>query len=265
MKRFLTLVAVTSAISGSAFAAETVTPEALGAVPAACGTTMQPRAATGNRPAQTDEQRAARAAQAANPDRWESSIAKFEAQDKTNPPAPGGIVFVGSSSIVYWNLPGCFPQLGAQAVNRGFGGSLIGDSARYVDRIVIPYKPRLVVLYAGDNDLTNQNPVTSAEQIYDRFTQFEKKVHAALPSTRVMFVSIKPSILRFSEVEKAMKANEMIRAYCAKTPNSEFLDITPLMLGEDGKPRPELLVQDGLHMTSEGYKLWTAAIAPLLK
>ena len=112
--------------------------------PAACGTVMTPPPATPaagrgtDRPALTPEARAARGAMATGTDRWESSIAKFEEGDKTAPPPQGGIVFVGSSSIVYWNLPGCFPELGAKAIRRGFGGSLIGDSVHYADRIVIP-------------------------------------------------------------------------------------------------------------------------------
>src|SRR6185503_8462583 len=117
------------------------------------------------------------AAAAENPDRWEATIKKFEEQDKVTPPPQNAIVFIGASSIVRWQLPEAFPELGAKAINRGFGGSLAGDSTRYADRIVIPYKPRIVVFYAGDNDVeANHSP----QQIAGDFSAFERKVHAAL-------------------------------------------------------------------------------------
>jgi lysophospholipase L1-like esterase len=195
-------------------------------------------------------------------DRWEADIQKFEAQDKVAPPPQNAIVFVGASSIVRWDLPQYFPQLGAKAINRGFGGSLIGDSVRYADRIVIPYKPRLVVLYAGDNDVESD---ATADQIAEQFTLFDKKVHAALPNTRILFISIKPSIRRFKWMDKIVSANAKVRAYCDTHPNLTYVDIVPQMLLPDGKPDPALLVADGLHMTPAGYKIWTTALTPLLK
>ena len=198
----------------------------------------------------------------ADPNRWEATIQKFEEQDKLTPPPQNAIVFIGASSIVRWKLPESFPELGAKAINRGFGGSQAADSTRYADRIVIPYKPRIVVFYAGDNDVeANRTP----EQIAGDFTAFEQKVHAALPDTRIIFISIKPSIRRWRWMEQMNAANALVAKYCATHPNLTYLDIVPQMLGADGKPRPELLVPDGLHMTPEGYKIWDAAIRPLLK
>ena len=206
-------------------------------------------------------QRAAAASQN-DPDRWEPAIKKFEDADKVAPPPQNGIVFIGASSIVRWNLPDSFPELGPRAINRGFGGSLAADSTRYAERIVIPYKPRIVVFYAGDNDVeANHTPA----QIAGDFTAFERKVHAALPATQIIFISIKPSIRRFPWIEQIKGANALVRQYCATHPNLTFVDIVPQMLGADGKPRKELLVEDGLHMTPAGYKIWNAALRPHLK
>ena len=161
-----------------------------------------------------------------------------------------------------WNLRESFPELGPQAINRGFGGSLAPDSTRYADRIVIPYKPRMVVFYAGDNDVeANHTPA----QIAGDFAAFEQKVHAALPDTQIVFISIKPSIRRFPWIEQIKGANALVREYCATHPHLTFVDIVPQMLGEDGKPRKELLVADGLHMTPAGYKIWNDALRPVLQ
>src|SRR5215216_2021219 len=146
------------------------------------------------------------------PDRWEPAIKAFEEADRVSPPPRNGIVFIGASSIVRWNLKESFPELGAQAINRGFGGSLAPDSTRYADRIVIPYKPRMVVFYAGDNDVeANHTP----EQIAGDFTAFERKVHAALPATEIVFISIKPSIRRWPWIDQIRGANTLVRQYCA--------------------------------------------------
>jgi len=203
---------------------------------------------------------AARAVAAA--DRWEPAIAKFEAQDKVAPPPANAIVFVGASSIVRWNLAESFPELGPKAINRGFGGSVIADSVKYADRIVIPYKPRIVVLYAGDNDVEAN---ATAQEIADQFTLFDKKVHAALPNAKIVFISIKPSIRRWKWIDTIRAANAQVKDYTTKHPNLVFVDIEKQMLGHDGKPNPELLVEDGLHMTPAGYKVWNEKLRPLLK
>jgi lysophospholipase L1-like esterase len=195
------------------------------------------------------------------PDSWEKAIAAFEAQDRQTPVPPNGIVFVGASSIVRWNLPESFPELGASAINRGFGGSEMADSLYFADRIVIPYKPRIVVLYAGDNDV--ETP-TTVEQIFDRFKQFDRKVHAALPATRIVVISIKPSLRRWAFIDKIRRANALTKEYVATQPHLRYVDIVPQSLGADGKPRPELLLADGLHLTPQGYKVWNAALKPFL-
>ena len=197
-----------------------------------------------------------------NPDRWEPTIKKFEDADKVTPPPQNGIVFIGASSIVRWNLPESFPELGPQAINRGFGGSMAADSTRYAERIVIPYKPATVVFYAGDNDVeANHTP----EQIAGDFAAFDRKVHAALPETQIVFISIKPSIRRFPWIDQIKGANALVKQYCATHPHLTFVDIVPQMLGADGKPRKELLVEDGLHMTPAGYKIWNDALRPILQ
>ena len=193
-------------------------------------------------------------------ERWDAAIQKFEDQDKVSPPPQNGVVFIGASSIVRWNLPEYFPELGAKAINRGFGGSQSVDAVRYVERIVVPYHPRVVVYYAGDNDVEANVP---AQEIAHQFELFDQKVHRALPQTKIIFISIKPSLRRWAFQDKMTKANAMVKSHVSTGRNMVYLDVVPKMLGADGKPIPGLFVQDGLHMTPAGY-IWTAAIKPLL-
>jgi lysophospholipase L1-like esterase len=192
--------------------------------------------------------------------RWEPSIRAFEERDQASPPAPGGIVFVGSSTIVGWSLAKHFPDL--PAINRGFGGSQMADAARYADRIVIPCKPRTVVLYSGDNDIAGGK---SPEQVAADFRAFLDKVRAALPDATAVFIPIKPSIARWKLVDKMRRANTLISRAMQQDPNCVYADIHWELLGPDGKPRKELFKEDGLHLNERGYTVWSRALRPYLE
>ncbi|MBI5381902.1 MAG: hypothetical protein HZA31_08380 [Opitutae bacterium] len=197
----------------------------------------------------------------AAPEKWLPAIEKLTANDATQPPPRHGVVFVGSSSIVKWTtLTRDFPD--ERVIQRGFGGSELADSVAYADRIVIPYAPRLVVLYAGDNDLkTGKTP----EAVHANFREFVAKIQAALPHTRILYIAIKPSPARWTLREKIVRANELIAAECAKNPLLAFADVYKPMLNEKGEPRPELFMKDMLHLNEAGYALWRQIVAPKLR
>jgi lysophospholipase L1-like esterase len=185
--------------------------------------------------------------------KWEKDIAAFEAQDAKSPPPKNGVVFVGSSSIRLWDLKESFPDI--RAINRGFGGSELADSVHFARRIVIAYQPRVVVLYAGDNDVANGK---TPERILADFQKFVEIVQHELPKTKIVYISIKPSIKRWGLIDKIRAANRLIDQYIKsqKSDKLEFVDVEQLLLGADGKPRADLLQEDGLHLNKEGYKVW---------
>jgi lysophospholipase L1-like esterase len=195
-----------------------------------------------------------------NPAQWEKEIQAFEAADKASPPAPGGILFIGSSSIRLWKtLAEDFPN--QPVLNRGFGGSRIPDSTWFAPRIVLPYRPRLIVMYAGGNDI---NDGRSAEQAASDFTQFVETVRKSLPATRIAYISIAGNPARWAQADRVRQANKLIESYTTRTPNLAFIDIFPHMLDAGGQPRPELFVEDRLHMNAAGYAIWTKIVAPFL-
>lgn len=194
-------------------------------------------------------------------DRWAKAMAAFDAADGANPHPPGGIVFVGSSSIRMWNLKDSFPSLQPTPLNRGFGGSEIRDSVRHFDLLIAKHKPKLVVLYAGDNDMARG---LTAKQVHADFLEFAAKLKAALPDTRLAYVAIKPSIARWKLATAMNMANNLIRESCEEQQQLEYLDIWQPMLGKDGRPRPELFRNDGLHMNAAGYEIWNDVTKPFL-
>lgn len=191
---------------------------------------------------------------------FEPEIAQFEAADRVAPPPRGSIVFAGSSSMRMWtDVASDFP--GQPVLNRGFGGSTLADVTFFAPRVVLPYRPRLVVLYAGDNDLAAGH---TSEQVLADYSAFVRVVRRALPATRIVYVSIKPSPSRWSLADQMRAANALIAQAIVHDTLATYVDVFTPMLGADGRPRPELYQADSLHMTAAGYALWRARLAPVV-
>jgi lysophospholipase L1-like esterase len=192
--------------------------------------------------------------------KWEKEISAFEAKDRENPPPKNAIVFVGSSSIRKWTtLAADFPH--HQVINRGFGGSQLIDSVHFADRIVLPYEPRMIVLYAGGNDI---HAGKSPEQVLADFQAFVETVRAKLPKTEIAYISIAGNPSRWAEVEKVKTANRLIAEYIQGKSGLKFIDVFPRMLDKDGQPQGDIFVADRLHMNAKGYKLWAEIVGSYL-
>lgn len=221
----------------------------------ALATALASHAQTASSDAATQQQTPAYVAAKA---KWQKELNAFDAADRERLPAAGGVLFVGSSTIRMWpHIAQDFPQQPV-VINRGFGGSTMEDASLFVQDLVVRYKPRLVLVYAGDNDLAeNRTPM----QVLESFARFANTVRTELPDTRIAYISIKPSPSREKLMAQMRETNNAIAAYLRRMPNTEFIDVYTPMLGTDGRPRPELFRADQLHMTDEGYRLWQSLIA----
>ena len=191
--------------------------------------------------------------------RFEKEIAAYEAIDRKSPPKPGGVLFYGSSSVRLWKTL-ADDYAGMPVLNRGFGGSTAADALMYAERIVLPCRPATIVYYEGDNDLSKGR---TPEQVLADYQAFAARVHSALPETRILFVSVKPSPKRLELLPIQRKMNEMTSAWIdkAKDPRLGFVDVFTPMLDDAGRPRADLFGPDRLHMNRDGYKIWTGAIS----
>jgi len=227
----------------------------LAIVLAAVSCTTTPRPETSGRPAPTPVLKAL-------PDsaRFAAELNAFMRQDSASPPPPSPVLFVGSSSIRFWeSLATDFP--GLPVLNRGFGGSRMDDVLRYADRVVFQYKPRAIVLYEGDNDL--QDGFTPA-RVAGSVAEFLSRVRRTLPQARVVCLAVKPSPSRWNLADKVRQTNALLQAVVAQDTMATYVDVYTPMLGADGRPRPELFRADSLHMTPAGYAIWRDAVAPAL-
>lgn len=201
------------------------------------------------------------AAEVRGPARWEPDIRKFEDQDAKQMPAAGGLLFVGSSSIRFWKTAELFPEFG-NVINRGFGGSEMADSTAFAERVVIKYSPKVVVLYAGDNDLANGKTPAEIDQ---SFHELLTKVHSALPQTKLVIVSAKVSAARIKIRDKTAELNSLFEND-AKASGGwvTYFNLVPLLLDAEGKPVPELFRADGLHISDTGYAKVSDKLRPVL-
>ena len=195
-----------------------------------------------------------------DPARWEPSIKAFEDQDRQRMPPKGGIVFVGASSIVRWDVEGFFPDL--KVLNRGFGGSEMADTAHFAARTVLPYDPRLVVLYPGENDIARG---VSPQTVAEGFERFVATVNQALPRTRILVIGLKPTPARWKFNDAMLETNRLLRAVAARHEAVTYIGVTQAMLGADRLPRPDLFIEDGQHMNRAGYEIWSEIIRPHLE
>ena len=191
-----------------------------------------------------------------------NEIEAFKKADSVNPPPKNGILFVGSSSFRGWtNIQSYFP--GYKIINRGFGGSSLPDVIRYASDIIIPYQPKQVVIYCGENDFTADG--VTAEIVSDRFITLFKMIRTGLPRAHVLFVSLKPSPSRLKYMPEMVKANELIKNYLSDQRKTGYVDVYSKMLLADGSPMTDIFKADKLHMTEAGYKIWQKEIKPYLR
>lgn len=192
---------------------------------------------------------------------WQKEIDAFAAADKKDFPKSNKILFVGSSSIRGWRtLKEDFPDL--YIVNRGFGGSHLEDVNFYAAQIIFPYKPQLIVLYAGENDIAAGK---SIDTVFNDFKTFAASVKQKLPKTRVIVVSLKPSPARKEFTAKYKELNALIKTETERDKRFLFVDVWTPMLDDSGEPKKEIFLADKLHMNSEGYKIWRETLAPFIK
>lgn len=192
--------------------------------------------------------------------KWGETIRQFEDWDRKNSFASDAVLFVGSSSIKLWPTRESFGEL--PVINRGFGGSQISEVNHFAERIVLRYAPKVIVFYAGDNDMAAGK---SPKRVFDDYREFVKIVHGKLPRTRIVFVSIKPSGRRWSLWPVMAQANKMVEDFSGTDRRLIYFDsATPLLAG-DGKPDAKLFLKDNLHLNADGYRVWTRLLRPVIE
>ena len=202
-----------------------------------------------------------------NPDRFylsddgdELYIKDFLDWDKKNTFEKNGILFIGSSSIRKWKTAEYFSYK-SSIINRGFGGSHISDINYYFNIILLKYKPKIIVFYAGDNDIASKK---APEQVLDDYVEFVGLIRKNIKQARIIYLPIKPSPSRWSLWENMTETNKLIKMFIELDDMQIYLDTATPMLNNSGRPSSNLFVSDSLHLSEEGYDLWSGILKPTL-
>jgi lysophospholipase L1-like esterase len=187
----------------------------------------------------------------------------FRANDRLSRPRGDVIVFTGSSTIAHWSsLQEDMAPM--RVLNRGINGARIHQITHYVDRIITDYRPRAVVLYAGENDIAGLlwSPKKTPDEVLSAFRAFCEKIHARLPDVPIHFISIKPPKGRASSAASFQAANRLVKEHCESEKRLQFIDVVPALLDAKGQPRG--FGWDGIHLNDEGYRILTSVVRPYL-
>lgn len=190
---------------------------------------------------------------------WGTEIYAYQQWDKRNSFPKNAVLFVGSSSTKLWDTTSYFPEW--KVINRGFGGADIKAVNYYFDKVVTPYNPSTIVLYAGDNEISRGG---KSWVVCEDFKVFYKLCSEKVPDAEIIFISVKLSKLRKKFWKTTIEANSLIEEYCKTKPNAKYIDLAGKILDDDGIPVDKFFNRDRLHLSKAGYRLWTDQLKPLL-
>lgn len=194
-------------------------------------------------------------------DRFEQAIKNMEREDSSRIARADDVLFIGSSSIRFWkNLALDFDPI--PTINRGFGGSTLPEVIHYADRIIFSYQPKLIVLYCGENDISEG---ASPQQVFESYKKLDAMIQKRLPDTKLIYLSMKPSVARWNLWDKYEEGNRLIQEAMIKQANRRYIEVADVMLSENGQPDSTIFVEDMLHMNEKGYAAWKDLIRPAVE
>lgn len=193
--------------------------------------------------------------------KWESAIKSFEEWDARNSFPKDAVLFLGSSSIRWLKTSELFPEF--PVINRGFGGAQISDINHYAKRIVLPYRPKVIVFHCGYNDLFVVQKLP--RQVFNEFRKLLRIVRKTLPKTRILFMSLKPGPRAWESRHLAEEVNRMVKELSETDNRLFYVDVATGMLRKDGKPDPRDYQSDGIHLTYQADAKWAKLLRPTLE
>jgi lysophospholipase L1-like esterase len=201
-------------------------------------------------------------AKSEDPRVWEEAIATLEAESRGKCRPGECVLFVGSSSIRLWDSLAA-DMAPIPVLQHGFGGAKLNDLVHFAGRLVTPFQPRVVVVFAGTNDI-DPAASKSPEVLLASYRALVGKIRARQPEVPIYYIGITPSPLRWSVWPLARETNRLIEDWSAEDEYLHFIDTSQALMGANGEPERDNYIFDGLHLSEKGYGIWTRIIRPLL-
>jgi lysophospholipase L1-like esterase len=194
-----------------------------------------------------------------DPSQYEERVAAQEAEYGGAYPT-GGVLLSGSSFFEYWETSAS-DLAPLDTINIGIGGTKAGDHIAYFDRMVLPFEPRVLVLYIGSNDISGIPLYTkSAEDTVALIESYIENAREALPQTKIYYVAITEAPARSNVREEIQEANRQLAQLAEDSGDFIFIDTAPSLLRPDGSIDGSLFGPDRLHFNDSGYRAFAAAV-----
>ena len=195
--------------------------------------------------------------------RFADDIAKFVAQDKANPPPQNALLIAGSSSARYW-ITAAEDFKPYPVINRGFGGSKTTEVLATMDQIALPYHPRVVIYFAGTNDLGGGS---SAEAAVENIRRYIDRLRKENPKSGFVIMAGLKSPKRKPHWAEFDKFNDLLQKYCAAGKNLYFVDHNKVMNKPNGEAITAHYREEGdgaLHANAAGYAEIVKLVRPIV-
>jgi lysophospholipase L1-like esterase len=176
------------------------------------------------------------------------------------------IIFVGDSITEFWLLTGKARWDIDYAPRHAYDLGIRSDTTQNVlwrigNGELDGVAPRAVVLMIGTNDLRYD---WSAGEIARGVEACASAIRAKLPESELVVLGILPLREPRNRVRTKAAAVNAILAHANFGPRARYLDIGAGFVTPDGVVRPQLYLPDHIHLTAQGYEVWSKALDPVL-
>ena len=168
------------------------------------------------------------------------------------------LLFLGDSLIEYFDWSERFPE--HEVYNLGIAGETVEGLHGRLRGIFRKVKdPEMVFIMSGINSMAMGD-----EGIADIYRKVVQELKQAYPSAKIIVQSLLPVLFPFIPNEDIRNMNARLKQVAADE-KVLYLDIHSRFLDEKGRPMTAFLTDDGVHVSDEGYRVWSDEIELLIR
>ncbi len=167
------------------------------------------------------------------------------------------LLFIGDSLIEFYDWERRFS--GREVFNYGIAGEtvegLFSRLSGVLDKVA---NPDFVFIMTGIN-----NMAMGDRDFPGTYRKIITLIKAKSPSPKIFVQSLLPVLFQFISNDEIREMNMELRKM-AEEEDIFYSDIHAIFLDSSGAPRKSYLLDDGVHLSEEGYRAWSAEIEKLL-
>ena len=167
------------------------------------------------------------------------------------------LLFIGDSLIEFYDWARRFP--GHEVSNYGIAGETVeGLFLRLPGVLERVVNPDFVFIMTGIN-----NMAMADKDFPGTYRKIIGQIKAQSLSSKIFVQSLLPVLFPFISNDEIREMNTELRKM-GKEEDVFYLDIHTVFLDSSGAPKKSYLLEDGVHLSEEGYGAWSEEIEKLL-